>query len=330
MKIALISDKLTHDSLVCEPNVKIKNITSLNYMVVLKFFKPDVVFVESAWQGHGEKWKFKIAAYPDHPKRNNKKLQKVVAYAKELGIPTVFWNKEDGVHFERFIESAKLFDHIFTVDENCISRYRELVDRNTTVNTLMFAVQAKIHNFTEFDFKYNRANFVGSYSHHIHDKRRKWQDMFFNSATQSGLGLSVYDRNSDRKSQNYRYPDLDNMQVLQAVSYAQTAQIYKDYTVSINVNTIEDSPTMFSRRLVEILACGGVAVTNPSMAVERYFKEYCHVVTSKEEADALFQRIYHFGLNEQEKQMARAGAKYVAKYHTWTHRLEEIRKVLGL
>ena len=48
MKIALISDKLTHDSLKAEPDVNIKNITPLNYKIVLRFSKPEILFVESA------------------------------------------------------------------------------------------------------------------------------------------------------------------------------------------------------------------------------------------------------------------------------------------
>jgi len=327
MKIALIADDLTKHSLLIES--KIKSVTPLNYKYVLKFWKPDILFVESVWQGYKNRWKFKIASYPDHPKRNNRKLKKVVEYAKTLGIPTVFWNKEDGVHYDRFIESAKLFDHIFTVDENCIPKYREVVDKHVTVNTLMFAVQSKFHHFTGFNFKHNGANFVGSYSHHIHDKRRMWQNMMFESATDNGLPVAVFDRNSDRKSKNYRYPQFPNMHVLPAVMYEKTGQIYKDYALSLNVNTIEDSPTMFSRRLIEILACGGVAVTNPSQSVDAMFKEYCHVVSTKEEMDELFLRVHKFGLSDKDKEMARAGAEYVEKYHTWTHRIEEIKEVLG-
>ncbi len=328
MKIALIADILTSNSLGLE--TKTCEITPLNYKMILKFWKPDILFVESAWQGHRNRWKYKIASYPDHLRRNNKRLARVVAYAKRLGIPTVFWNKEDEVHFERFIESAKLFDHIFTVDENCIHKYKEEVNNTVTVNTLMFAVQSKIHNFTGFNFKYTRANFVGSYSHYLHDQRRRWQNMMFTSASRSDLGLTAFDRNSDRNSQNYRYPQMNDLEVLPAVSYEKTTQIYKDYMISLNVNTIEDSPTMFSRRLIEILACGGIAVTNPSVAVDELFKEYCHVVSSLEEMDELFERIQKFGLSEDDKEMARAGAEYVKQNHTWTHRLEEIKQIIGL
>ena len=328
LKIALICDKLTSKSLEVETNIY--HVTPLNYKILLKFWKPDILFVESAWSGYKNKWKFKVASYPDYPKRSNKKLKKVITYAKKLGVPTIFWNKEDGVHFDRFIDSAKLFDHIFTVDRNCISKYKEIVHENVTVNTLMFAVQNKFHNFTGFNFKYKQANFVGSYSHHVHEKRKIWQDMMFRSVSDIGMGLTIFDRNSDRKSNNYRYPKFKHLDVMPAVSYEKTATIYKDYILSLNVNTIEDSPTMFSRRLIEILACGGIAVTNPTVAIDKLFKKYCHSVSSQEEMDELFYRIHKFGLSKKDKKMAQAGAEYVLKYHTWTHRLEEISKVLKL
>ncbi len=327
MKIALIADALTSTALQAE--ARIRHITPLNYKVILKFWKPDILFVESAWQGYRNRWKYKIASYPDHLRRNNKRLSRVVAYAKKRGIPTVFWNKEDGVHFERFIDSAKLFDHIFTVDRNCLAKYREVVAPRVTVDTLMFAVQTSLHNFTGFNFKYTDANFAGSYGRHIHDSRRAWQNMIFQSVCQSGLKLNVWDRNSGRRSSDYRYPAKACINVLPATPYEETAEIYKDHLISLNVNTIEDSETMFSRRLVEILACGGIAVTNASPAVERYFKDYCYVVTSESEAAALFDRLKH-GPDEADLQRAKAGAEYVAKEHTWTHRLEEIRKTVGI
>lgn len=325
-RIALVSDALTQSSLDAECDVL--TITPRNFRVALKYGRPDMLLVESAWQGYADKWKFKIAAYPDHPERSNATLATMISYARDAGIPTVFWNKEDGVHFERFIGSARLFDHIFTVDENCIPRYRAVVGPEVSVNTLLFAVQPATHSFSGFHFKHTRSNFVGSYSRHIHNRRREWQDMYFDAALETGLGVTAVDRNSGRKAAHYRYPQAPNLKVLPAVTHAQTAQIYKDYMVSLNVNTIEDSATMFSRRLVEILACGGIAVTNPSPAVARYFQNYCHVVSTADEARALFDRLRH-GPEKQDLERARAGAEYVLREHTWAHRLEEILTVTG-
>jgi len=327
LKVALIADELTTTCLFSACDVLY--ITPLNYWWALRFHKPDFLLVESAWHGRRNAWKFKIAAYPDHPERNNEKLDRVVSCARNLGIPTVFWNKEDGVHFSRFIGSARLFDHIFTVDENCLQRYRESLGSQVSVNTLMFPVQPSAHFFSGFNFKYNSANFVGSYSHHVHDRRRQWQDMMFGACAEAGMKLTIYDRNSRRKSANYRYPNMPGLEVRGAVPHDLTADIYRDYLVSLNVNTVDDSATMFSRRLVEILACGGIAVTNPSPAVDRYFSDYCHVVNGKEETKELLARLNH-GPSRFDLERAEAGARYVLAEHTWAHRLQEICRVIGI
>ena len=111
-------------------------------------------------------------------------------------------------------------------------------------------------------------------------------------------------------------------------SHTETAQIYRDYMVSLNVNTVEGSGTMFSRRLIEILACGSVAVTTPGISVDRYFKDYCHVVTCEAEARDLMLGLKD-GLTPRDRDMVAAGAEYALKQHSWTHRLEEVMKVIS-
>jgi len=324
MKIALISDVSTYDCL--RRIVTVVPITSWNYKWRLWYQRPDLLFVESAWRGIADEWKYKIASYPDYPRRHNGSLAKVVAYAKKIGIPTVFWNKEDGVHFDRFINSAKLFDYVFTVDEESIPRYRAILDARVPVNTMMFPIEPTIHRFDGFKFKYRMANFVGSYSNHIHARRRQWQDMLFRACSASGLGVVVFDRNSNRPSSNYRYPTIPGLNVRPSVAHADTATVYKEFLVSLNVNTIENSPTMFSRRLVEILACGGIAVTTPSVAVDKNFSQYCHIVRNADESVELFNRLKN-GPSAEDLERARSGAEYVARHHTWADRLKMIYDV---
>lgn len=325
LKVAVVSDELTRATLAHECSVR--DLTPLNYKVLLRFWRPDLVFVESAWHGPRKAWKFKIAAYPDYPERNNAPLRRVIGHARDLGIPCVFWNKEDGVHFDRFIESACLFDTVFTVDENCIPEYRQRMGPDAKIRPLMFAVQPAIHHPNERGPIHQGACFVGSYSHHIHDTRRAWQDMMFAAA--SDFGVAVFDRNSSRKSSNYRYPQTPWLEVHESVPHEGTAAIYRDYMVSLNVNTVQDSGTMFSRRLVEILACGGVAVTNPSTSVDRYFRDYCDVVHDEAECRAVFDRLRN-GLTKADRERALAGADYVLREHTWSHRLAEVVEAVGI
>jgi len=328
MKIALISDELTRISLSLEDDIKIYNITPWNYKIIFRLFKPDFLFVESAWKGYLNSWKYKIASYPNVPSRNNNKLKKVVEYAKFLNIPTIFWNKEDVVHFDRFIESAKLFDYIFTVDINAIKKYRKIT--NAPANVLMFAIQPKIHNFTGFSFKYKKANFVGSYSRYIHSKRREWQNIFFKTLCENEFEVDVYNRNSDRNPQIYGYPSLSCIYEKRKVKYEKTAQIYKDYVISLNVNTITDSKTMFSRRLIEILGCGGVCVTNPALSIDEMFKDYCYVMNSEMELKEFINRIKIDGLRKSDYERIKAGSEYVLNKHTWKKRLDYVCNVIGL
>jgi len=327
VKIALISDDLTRESLKLEDNIIVYNITPANYWYILKFLKPDFLFVESAWNGYKSSWKYKIASYPDISKRNNNRLKKVVDFAKKLNIPTVFWNKEDGIHFERFIESAVFFDYIFTVDINVIPRYKELVD--VPVNVLMFAIQPKIHYFKGFHIPYKRANFVGSYSKHIHSQRREWQDMFFKTFCQNDFQVDVYNRNSDRNTKIYGYPQLSCLNEKHRIPYDKTADVYRNYMISLNVNTITDSETMFSRRLIEILACGRVCITNPSLAVTKLFDDYCYCVHNEKELEELILKFKEHGI-ENEKEKLQKASDYVLKYHTWKHRINEITTILKL
>jgi spore maturation protein CgeB len=327
LHVALIADQLTTCCLSAE--CKLSIITPRNYRWMLRFYKPDILLVESAWEGRKESWKYKIAAYPDHPERTNTELRKVVAYARDRGIPTVFWNKEDAVHFDRFISSASLFEHIFTVDENCISKYRSVVAREISVNKLMFPVQPKTHYFEGFKFRYNEANFVGSYTHNIHHRRREWQNLMFQACAEAGIPVSIYDRNSNRKSANYRYPQIAGLHVRPAIGHAGTAAVYRQYLVSLNVNTVEDSPSMYSRRLVEILACGGIAVTNPTPAVDRYFADYCHTVEDYAQAAELFARLKH-GPSADDLERAEAGSRYVLATHTWANRLADVCRVVSV
>lgn len=327
LKVALVADELTRACLLHE--CRVCDLTPLNYKYLLRLWKPDLLFVESAWHGAGNAWKYRIASYPDHPEHSNRDLRKMVEYARNLGIPCLFWNKEDGVHYARFIDSARLFDHVFTVDEGCLERYRESVPLNVTVNTLMFAVQPAIHRFTGFNFRHYRANFVGSYSHHVHQSRRVWQDMMFAALRDAGLGLTVIDRNSDRRPGNYRYPAIDGMEIRPALPHVKTAQVYKDYLVSLNVNTVQNSGTFYSRRLIEILACGGIAVTNSCKSVERYFRDFCHVIHDAEEAVDLFSRLKE-GPSPNDLARAETGARYVLSEHTWTRRLETVVQVVGI
>lgn len=328
LKIALLADNFTSDCLAVESRVRV--LTPANYQEVIGQWRPDLVFVESAFHGANGSWRYELAKQPKWLRLSKPKaIYQLVEFARKLGIPTVFWNKDDGAFFEEFVDVAKVFDFIFTTDNECIDAYRRQVPVHVPVNPLTMPYQPMFHDFTGFNFTRNEACFTGSYYRRILNERRRFLDMMFDACEQADLPLNVFDRNNGRLSSyfEFRFPKKSQLRVHGKVAHGETANIYKTHVASINVNSVTGSETMCSRRLLEILACGGIAVTNPSRAVDRYFRDYCHVVSTGEEANELFSRL-RYGPSQQDKERAEAGAKYVRKNHTWTHRLEEICAVV--
>lgn len=330
LKIALVTDYFTADCLSAECRVRI--MTRANYRDVIGNWKPDLVLVESAFHGVDGSWRYELAKQSKILRLTKPKaIFQLVDFARQCGVPTVFWNKDDGPFFDAFIHVAKAFDYVFTTDEECLGRYRQQVPAHVPVNTLVMPYQPAFHNFTGFDFKHNEACFTGSYYRRILNERRRFLDMVFEICEDNDMPLNVFDRNRDRLSRQleFRFPKTSQMRLHGKVPHRETALVYKSHAVSINVNSVTSSETMFSRRLLEILACGGIAVTNPSRAVERHFRDFCHVVNTYEETRELFARLRH-GPSQEDLDRAEAGAKYVRDNHTWAHRLEEICSVVKL
>lgn len=330
LKVALVTDHFTADCLSAE--CRVRAMTPGNFREVIGEWKPDLVFVESAFHGAKGSWRYELAKQPKWLRLGQPKaIYRLIEFARSRGIPTIFWNKDDGAFFDAFIEVAKAVDFVFTADQGSIERYRQHVPGHVPVNTLIMAYQPAFHSFTGFHFVRNEACFTGSYYRRILDERRRFLDMVFDVCEAAALKLNVFDRNHDRLSRHFefRFPKRRQLHVHGKVPHRDTAQIYKNHVVSINVNSITDSETMFSRRLLEILACGGIAVTNASRAVDRHFREFCHVVNTPEEAFDLFSRLRH-GPSRDDMARAEAGATYVRQHHTWAHRLEEICNIVKI
>ncbi|WP_434648250.1 CgeB family protein [Achromobacter piechaudii] len=330
LKVALVTDYFTSDCLSAE--CRVRNVTPRNYREIIDEWKPDLLFVESAFHGIDGSWRYELAKQSKLMRlRPPKMIFEVVAAAKARGVPTVFWNKDDGAFFDAFIDVAKAFDFIFTTDKECIEGYRRQVPDHVPVHTLVMPYQPAYHQFTGFDFQRKEACFTGSYYRRILNERRRFLDMVFEACEAAALPLNVFDRNHDRMSRHFefRFPRNAQLRMHSKVVHRATAAVYKSHVISLNVNSVTASETMCSRRLLEILACGGIAVTNRSRSVDKYFSEYCHVVTSQDEVTELFSRLRH-GPSGADLERAEAGAAYVRQHHTWAHRLQEVCTVVGL
>ena len=329
LKIALVADYFTAACLAEE--CRIRYVTPRNYREVLTDWRPDLVFVESVFHGIDDEWRFRLGKQPVYLKIfPSYEIRRLALLAEELGVPALFWNKDDKAFFDFFIDVAKNFKYVFTTDSDCLDAYRTSLPLGAKADVLAMPYQPAFHNFTGFSFESREGCFVGSYYRKILKKRRDFLDMIFKACDSVNFKINVYDRNSSRFSHffEFKYPDAGNMTVHEGVPYPRTGEIYKKYSCSINVNSISDSPTMISRRLLEILACGGVCVTNANPAVKNIFSKYCHIIDSQERAVEIFGRLSS-GPSSEDLDRAAEGARYVAAFHTWERRLEQLEDALN-
>jgi spore maturation protein CgeB len=204
LKIALVSDNFTADCLSAE--CRVRAMTPGNFKEVIGGWKPDLVFVESAFHGVNGAWRYELEKQPRWLRlRRPKAIYRLVEFARARGIPTVFWNKDDDAFFEAFIDVAKAFDYVFTTDGQCVERYREHVPAHVPVNTLAMPYQPAFHDFTGFNFTRNEACFTGSYYRRILNERRRFLDLLFEACENADLRLNVFDRNHDRLSRHFEF-----------------------------------------------------------------------------------------------------------------------------
>ncbi|HEY8456633.1 MAG TPA: methyltransferase domain-containing protein [Actinopolymorphaceae bacterium] len=287
---------------------------------VLQREKPDLLFVESAWWGNGGRWKYQMTA-PTAPKQE---LRDLVAWCRRNNIPTVFWNKEDPPHFDRFLETAKLFDYVFTVDSDCIPRYREALGHDR-IGLLPFAAQPRIHNPISVagGRRYNVA-FAGTYYTDRHPERIVQMETVVAPARE--FGLHIFNRMSD--DPKFRYPEEYAPHIVGSLPYERMLAAYKAYKLFLNVNSVTESPTMCARRVFELSACSTPVLSGHSRALEAVFGDLVRLSTSREESIAhLTELLENDDLRER---LGHQAMREVLTKHTFGHRVDSVLQALGL
>lgn len=289
----------------------------------LKKCKPDFLLVESAWMGTKGSWRGQVAGLDKNP---DSELKRLIRYCKRCNIPTVFWNKEDEPHYQLFIETAKLFDHVFTTDANCLKRYRQELGHNR-VAVLPFAAQSAIHNPVGNQYAHKRnVAFAGTWYADKYPQRAKDLHMLLTPALD--WNLHIYDRKNKSRLKSFSFPGVFQGSIRGELSYDEMSQTYKKYKIFLNVNSVQDSPTMFSRRVFEILASGTNVISSYSKGIQRMFGELVPISRGPEETELLIRRLLQD--TEFSQRLSLLGIREVHSKHLYRHRFQRILKVLGL
>ncbi|KQU68202.1 hypothetical protein ASC58_11590 [Phycicoccus sp. Root101] len=228
----------------------------------------DLVFIESAWSGNGGTWHRGVGRYSDEEHAD---ISALLARARELGVPSVFWNKEDPVHFERFVATASLCDHVFTTDGNRVLPYLTAgVGTVRTASSLPFYAQPKIHNPLPGRRDYEpTVAYAGTFYGQRYAKRSAELSLLLETCRP--FGLAIYDRQAAIPDSPYHFPPAFRSSVRGSLPYDEVIDSYKSHLANLNVNSVTESPSMFSRRVVEVAACGGVVLSGPGRGIDETF-----------------------------------------------------------
>jgi spore maturation protein CgeB len=319
--VAGILDEFSYN--IFKPECNLIYLNPLNYKSIILSQKIHLLFVESIWEGIDKKW-----SNPQNCNNESKLsiIKQIVKYCKNKNIPTVFWSKEDPVYFDYFKDISKLFDYVFTTDENCIGAYKKFLHHNR-VYVLPFAAQPVIHNPVERNAeRLGQIAFAGSGNTYNHKDRKLDMEIILKPALK--YDISIYDRNYQRDNTSMRFP-LDYQPYIKGgLPYDKILDVYKKYDIFLNINSVQNSPTMFSRRVFELLACGTNVISGYAVGIEKLFAEVASLCKTADETENFIRKL----LNDSSlrDRLSLKGQREVFKHHTCKHRLAYILQLIGV
>lgn len=321
LRVASILDDFSYQSF--KSDCQLITFRPDNWLEILTKELPQILFVESAWRGNSGSWQYKIAKY-NTPQ--GEELDNLLEWCKQNNIPTVFWNKEDPIHFDKFIDTAKKFDYIYTTDENCIPNYQKEAGHDR-VFALPFAAQPAIHNPIKVkEYKERNVCFAGSYYANRHEERRKDQEELLDATIE--YGLEIYDRNYNQiGKEDLQFPERFHANINGSLPYSELVRAYKQYKVFLNVNSVQNSGTMFSRRVFELMGCGTTVLSTYAKGIKEMFGQLVPMAHSDTSVDELINKIMTDESWREENELK--GMRVIFNEHTYAHRLYEIGKNAG-
>lgn len=259
LKVACIMDEFTFSCF--EPECNLFHLTPENWKEEIEGFRPDMLFIESAWQGNSGKWYGMIV-------KTKPEFCLLTEYCHEKNLPVIFWNKEDPVHNEGFMAAAGLCDFVFTTEVDCIAQYKRCLGHDR-VYFLHFAAQPKLHNPVETFERKDMFCFAGAYYMNYPERTR-----VFNNIAHYAMrtkGIDIYDRNYDKPEADHHFPEYYKPFILGSLKAKEIDKAYKRYAYNINANSGTWTQTMFARRVFELMASNTVVVGNFSRGLRTLF-----------------------------------------------------------
>lgn len=312
IKVACIMDDFTFAAY--GPECVLLPLTPQNFPNELEEFAPDMLFVESAWNGKEGLWNRKISHAASE-------LKEIIAWCRAHGVPTAFWNKEDPVHYNTFLSSAQLFDYVFTTDIDCIARYKAAL-KHSRIYLLPFACQPALHNPMECHLRKDAFCFAGAYYVRYPERTKDLEN--YAETLPAYKPLDIFDRNYGKADVNYQFPTPFHPFIVGTLPYGEIDKAYKGYAYAINLNSIKNSQSMFARRVFELLASNTITVSNYSRGMRLFFGDLVPASDSGQELICKLRKLDAVAAAK----LRLAGVRKILLEHTYEHRLRYIASIL--
>jgi len=303
------------------PEVRLRR--ALRHGGVDQFEGVSLLLVESAWQGNGGEWLHGLTRYPDDPD-----LGRLLDAARRSGIPSVFWNKEDPVGYEEFLPVAREFDVVLTTDLDRVAHYARDLGHGR-VGALMFAAQPRLHHPIRGEPGPRTGScFAGAWRGSKYPDRARDLVTLLDAASDVG-DLSIYARDAkSRVGRESGFPERFVPHVRDPVPYASMGDVYRRHACMLNVNSVAESPTMLSRRVLEAMACRTPVISSPSEAITRNFDGLVQTPAGPSETRAAIE----WTLTEPDEAIRLAHRAYRSVHleHTYADRIQVVLEAAGL
>lgn len=323
IKVACILDTFSYECFKYEATLE--QLNPDRWEEQMESIKPHFLFVESAWRGLDNRWWGALFNRGNRMLPSQKEFLNLIRYCKKDKIKTVFWDKEAPVNYHYFLETAKLFDIIFTTDEGSVKKYVEDIGHNR-IYVLPFAAQPVIHNPVNSTYcNKERVAFAGTwYTNH-----ERQSDMRLVLTPAMEFGLHIFDRlHTFSDNKYFRFPKEYQVHIMGGLNYEDMLKAYKLYKVFLNVNSVKNSKTMFSRRVFEILAAGANIVSTYSNGIDEMFGNIVCFSSSKGETKKHLANL--LSNPEYSQRLSLLGMRVVYARHTYEHRFNTILGKIGM
>ena len=229
---------------------------------------------------------------------------------KQKKIPIVFWNKEDPLHFNRFLPFALKSDLLLTSDRDCISRYYAAGFLGK-IQCLPFPVQPKIHREYYPKDPNKKVFFAGRYTDQ-HSERIQTYENFLKPAIQSGL-VDIFARKT-RYVDESSWPEEAKFAIVGSLAYEELIREYTKYTIGLSISSVPNSVSMFPRRVVEMTMGNILVISDRNDALSHMFPEIPQATGGK----SVVELIHYYLEHAEERQMIiKNTKKRILQNHTY-------------